>query len=452
MKKLIICILFVISIVLFAFSFQKYCSIHKFDINAIKKNIAFLSNDNFKGRLGGSFENDEVASYIRDQFKASKLTSYSQNYYQPFKAYYPKRISGDPYLKVVDTHGNLVKTYAYDRDFKEDMLNFKSNHVVFYNGSNIKANSSYIQIRDKGNNFIIYAPKDNNISFRSSFIADSDYSLCIMVTKDCLSQIRNYLNNGCIIDCFIPYSNDTTTLKNVIGYIKGSDSSKPPVIISAHFDHVGTDLNGKVYNGALDNASGTSFILEMSKFINSLGTPNRDIIFVAFNGEEFGLKGSEAFVNKYYKKIKSGEDYNFDMIGSPSSIPLSIMGGKKDTANSAPINSISTLCAKEHVSFNYIFEDASDHSSFRNKNIKAVTFCDDDTSRIHTPADKASYISSSSIDRCFKIASRDIINNSYTFSFLILYNKQVCILSLFAMIVLTFISLQYAVKSINQQK
>lgn len=452
MKKLILCTLFIISIVLFALSFQRYCYIHKFDTNAVKKNIAFLSSNNFKGRLGGSFENDEAANYIKDQFKTSKLTSYGQNYYQTFKAYYPKKISGNPYLKIVDTHGNIVKTYVYGKDFKEDMLNFKSNHIVFYNESNINGNSSYIQIKNKNNNFIIYAPKDNNINFRSSFIADSDYSLCIMVTKNCLSEIKNYLSRSCIIDCFIPYSNDTTTLKNVIGYIKGSDSSKPPIIISAHFDHVGTDLGGKVYNGALDNASGTSFILELSKFIGSLGTPNRDIIFAAFNGEEFGLKGSEAFVNKYYKKIKAGKDYNFDMIGSPSSIPLSIMGGKRDTANSSPIDSISALCAKEHVSFNYIFEDASDHSSFRNKNIKAVTFCDDDVSRIHTPDDKASYISSSSIDRCFKIASRDIINNSYDFSFLILYNKQVCILSLFAMIVLTFISLQYAIKNITQQQ
>lgn len=451
MKKIILCVLLVISIILFSFSFQKYCSIHKFNIDAVKKNITFLSSNSFKGRLGGSFENEVAANYIRQQFKASNLAAYSQNYYQTFNAYYPKKVSGAPYLKVVDSHGNTIKTYVYKKDFKEDMLNFKKDHIVFYNGSNIKANSSYIQIKDKSENFLIYSPKDNNLNFRSSFISDSDYSLCIMATKNCLSELRNYLNKGCIIDCFIPYSNDTTTLKNVIGYIKGSDSSRPPIIISAHFDHVGTDLSGEVYNGALDNASGTSFILEMSKFISSLGTPNRDIIFIAFNGEEFGLKGSEAFVNKYYSKIKGGEDYNFDMIGSSSSVPLSIMGGKKDTAKSKPISSISALCAKEHVSFNYIFDDASDHSSFRNKNINAITFCDDDTSRIHTPSDKSSYINSSSIDRCFKIVSKDIINNSFNFSFLILYNKQVCILSLFSVIVLTLISLQYAVRNMNSK-
>lgn len=446
MKKFIICILLILSSILFVFSFKKYCSVHKFDINTVKNNTAFLSSDNFKGRIGGSFENDEAANYIKGQFKASNLIGYSNNYYQTFKAYYPKKVPGDPCLKIVDTHGNIVKSFTYGKDFKEDMLNFKKNHFIFYNGSNINSNSSYIQVKSKNDNFLIYSPKDNNINFRSSFIADCDYSLCVMTTKNCLSQIKNYLTTGCIVDCFIPYVNDTTTLKNVIGYIKGSDSSKPPIIISAHFDHMGTDLSGTVYNGALDNASGTSFILEMSKFISSLGTPNRNIIFVAFNGEEFGLKGSEAFVNEYYPKIKGGEDYNFDMIGSSPSIPLSIMGGKKDNVNSKPINSISALCAKEHVNFNYLFEDASDHSSFRNKNIEAITFCDDDTSRIHTPSDKASYINSDSIDRCFKIVSKNIINNSYNFSFLILYNKQVCILSLFSMIILTLILIQYLIK------
>ncbi len=45
-------------------------------------------------------------------------------------------------------------------------------------------------------------------------------------------------------------------------------------------------------------------MLELVKYIKSLGTPNRDIIFVSFNAEEFGCLGSKAFVDKYYSKIK----------------------------------------------------------------------------------------------------------------------------------------------------
>lgn len=443
MKKRFAYILIIFFMFVFIFSFYKYLTIHKFNHSAVINNITYLSSTNFKGRMGGTLENDEAASYIKSQFKASSIKEYSNNYYQNFKADYPKRIPGEPYLKVVNGHGETIKTYVYNKDFKEDMLNFKKNHFVFYKSSNVMSQNSFLQITSGKDHYIIYSTKDNKINFRSSFMSNSPYSLCIMATQSCLNEIKNYVKNNCIIDCFIPYTTDTTILKNVISYIPGRDKSKPPIIISAHFDHVGTDLSGNVYQGALDNASGVSFIIEMSKYIHSLGTPDRNIIFAAFNGEEFGLKGSEAFVNSYYSNLKGGEDYNFDMIGSSPSMPLTIMGGKKDSSKNSLINSISTVCAKQNIHFNYLFEDASDHASFRNKNINAVTFCNNDTSRIHTPLDTVSHINTDSIDRCFDVASSEIVNSAYNnSSIFILYNKQICVLSLFAIAALILVLLQ----------
>lgn len=442
MKKIFICLLLIVSIAFFLLGFQNYIGIHKFDHDSIKNTISFLASNSFKGRMGGTLENEEAAEYIKNQFKTLALVPYSRNYFQTFKTDFPKKISGDAYLKVVNGQGEIIKNYVYNKDFKEDMLNFKQNHLIFNKNSHLISQPSYMQILSDKNNYIIYAPKDDNLNFRSSFISNSEYSLCITVKKQCLNQIEGYVKAGYTIDCFIPYSTDTTTLKNVIGYIKGKDSSKPPIVLSAHFDHVGSDLIGNVYNGALDNASGVSFLMELSKYIKSIGTPNRDIIFAAFNGEEFGLKGSEAFVNSYYSRIKGGKDYNFDMIGSPSSVPLSIMGGKQDTVKTPLISSISELCNNEHIKFDYLFEDASDHSSFRDKNIDAVTFCDNDITRIHTSKDTAEYISTASIDRCFNIASKKILKDAYDFDFIILYNKQICILSAAAMVFLLIILVQ----------
>ena len=159
----------------------------------------------------------------------------------------------------------------------------------------------------------------------------------IMIIKATLSSLKNLLDNDNTVDCFIPYTASETSINNVMGYLKGSDTSSPPIIVSAHFDHIGTDLNGTIYNGALDNASGLSFMLEMSKYLTSLGKPERSILFLGFNAEEFGCLGSNQFIMEYKNDIKNSKVFNFDMIGSNNPASLCIMGGKKDTRSESVV-------------------------------------------------------------------------------------------------------------------
>ncbi|KHD37148.1 aminopeptidase [Clostridium acetobutylicum] len=431
---------------IFSFTFYKYHSIHKFNANAVKNNIALLSSSYYKGRMGGTLENEEAARYIQSQFKNENLEKFNSNlYYQVFKTAYPQKIDGAPYLKVISSTNEVVKTYTYGKDFKEDMLSFKQNHAILYKNFSFAESKYYIKVHSGNNVYVFYCPENDNLSFRSSFDGNSPYSMFIVTTENTLNELKNYLKNGYIVDCFIPYQNSSANLKNIIGCIKGK-SSKNPVVISAHFDHVGEDLNGEIYHGALDNASGVSFILEMSKFLKSLGTPDRDIIFAAFNGEEFGLKGSEAFVNKYLSSLKGASVFNFDMIGAQKSIPLCLMGAKKDSANTPLIKETADICSKDHVYFNYLFENASDHSPFRDNKISALTFCDDDNFRIHTPSDTISYISTSSIDRCFEVASKEIVRKAYASNIFIMYTNQIILFSLCGFTLSSLIIIVLAIK------
>lgn len=85
---------------------------------------------------------------------------------------------------------------------------------------------------------------------------------------------------------------------NVIGILPGSDPvlKNEYVVLSAHLDHVGTDplrAGDKIYNGAMDNASGVATMLETARaFAGSKQRPKRSILFVALAGEENGLLGS----------------------------------------------------------------------------------------------------------------------------------------------------------------
>jgi aminopeptidase N len=87
-------------------------------------------------------------------------------------------------------------------------------------------------------------------------------------------------------------------LANVVGIIPGANRelSAKPIVIGAHYDHLGVSDEGQLYSGADDNASGVSVLIEVAAKVARAFTPQRPILFVAFTGEEQGLVGSQYFV------------------------------------------------------------------------------------------------------------------------------------------------------------
>ncbi len=114
-------------------------------------------------------------------------------------------------------------------------------------------------------------------------------------------------------------------LKNIIGIIPGTNPNlSEAVVISAHYDHLGLGWpdvkkgnEGKIHNGADDNASGVAVLLELAKTLGKTHKPARTIIFVAFTAEEEGLIGSRYFINNYkkYPPNKILANLNIDTIG-----------------------------------------------------------------------------------------------------------------------------------------
>ncbi|ERI89445.1 peptidase, M28 family [Clostridiales bacterium oral taxon 876 str. F0540] len=442
MKKNIISFFLTLSLLFFTYSVNEYQNIYSFSHTSVKNKLNYLSSDYFKGRLAGTTENYEATAFVKTEFQKLGLIPFNGDYYDPFDVNYPNRLEEKPYLKIFDKKGALLKEYRYGIDYKEEMLNFKKNHIDFSSKDSIKSNENVIQVTKGTDSFIFFTPSDNKLSFRSSFVNTNPQvqSMYIMLTKEALQDVSKNISKGYKISCFIPFDIENTTINNVAGFIKGKNTKSPPIIISAHFDHVGSDLSGTVYTGALDNASGISFILEFCKYIKSLGTPERNIIFIGFNAEEFGCLGSEHFADKYSSLVKGAKVYNFDMIGS-SSVPLSIMGGKSDNDKTEFLHSVMSTCISEKIDYNFIFEDSSDHEAFRKNNIDALSFCDSDMSRIHTPEDKASYIDTGAIDRCFRVASKEVIKNAFGSNPMLLYNKHIVIFSGCAIIFFSLIHL-----------
>jgi Zn-dependent M28 family amino/carboxypeptidase len=100
---------------------------------------------------------------------------------------------------------------------------------------------------------------------------------------------------------WFPNAIDHSTSKNVVALLPGSEHPDEYFIYMGHWDHLGTDptLEGdQIYNGALDNASGTAALLEIAQAFASLPkAPKRSIIFLSLTAEEQGLLGSEHYAD-----------------------------------------------------------------------------------------------------------------------------------------------------------
>lgn len=108
---------------------------------------------------------------------------------------------------------------------------------------------------------------------------------------------------------------------NVIGYISGDDEKyeMQPVIITSHYDHLGKGKpvrGDAIYNGAVDNASGVSVLLELARIFNKGGIKfKRPVVFMATAAEEDGLRGSEFYVkNPLFPLKQTAANINIDSV------------------------------------------------------------------------------------------------------------------------------------------
>ncbi|MCB0375396.1 MAG: M20/M25/M40 family metallo-hydrolase [Sinomicrobium sp.] len=140
--------------------------------------------------------------------------------------------------------------------------------------------------------------------------------------------IENVFKTHNVSPYFTTYKDTLSNFKdgtayNMIGFVPGNDPALKNefIVIGAHYDHIGTGepVNGDtIANGANDNASGTTAVLELAKYFGHARTNKRSLLFVLFSGEEIGLLGSRHLAKKL--KAQGLNLYvmvNFEMIGVP---------------------------------------------------------------------------------------------------------------------------------------
>ncbi|MCX7875703.1 MAG: M28 family peptidase [Melioribacteraceae bacterium] len=187
---------------------------------------------------------------------------------------------------------------------------------------------------------------------------------------------------------------------NVGGYLEGNDPNLKNefIVIGAHYDHLGIDQlkdasmykgnDKQIHNGADDNASGTTGVLEIAeKFASMKNQLKRSIIFLTFSGEELGILGSTYFTNNTPIDInKIVAMLNMDMIGRlKDDNNLTIIGSGTSSIWKELLNS------KNKYDFKLSMSDGgsggSDHQAFSNKNIPVLFFFTGTHNDYHKPSD-----------------------------------------------------------------
>jgi len=187
--------------------------------------------------------------------------------------------------------------------------------------------------------------------------------------------------------------------RNVIAYVRGTETPQHWIIIGAHYDGQGEggfismdgDNGKKIHNSADDNASGTAGLLELAHYFSE-NPGQKSILFIAFSGEELGLLGSRYFVeNPVIDQDSADAMINLDMIGRLNENTLSIMGtGSSDIWHDL-MNEIGVSDSLEIQTVDS-GTGASDHAPFYESEIPVLHYFTGTHENYHRASDTADKI------------------------------------------------------------
>ncbi|MGD8997076.1 MAG: M28 family peptidase, partial [Anaerolineae bacterium] len=161
---------------------------------------------------------------------------------------------------------------------------------------------------------------------------------------------------------------DQVTARNVLGILRGADPAHDHevVVIGAHYDHIGSEPDGAIMNGANDNASGVATLLEIARLwqVESF-RPALSVLFAAWDGEELGLLGSRHYVEHPTQSItQTVSMLNLDMVGAGEALQIDGEG--------AVVGQLEAGAEAYGVTYTSTFHGRSDHVPFYGAGVPAA--------------------------------------------------------------------------------
>lgn len=436
--------------------------------NELKEALYVYASDDFEGRETGQPGQKKAVEYLKNTYISLGIPSALPNndYFQEV----PLQIMKAPSI-TLSTNGNNFKaiedfvsvTTSIDGNLNENEIVYAAYGIEdekYSNYNNLDVKDKVVLIKsgepkDAAGNYIITGTKEASkwSNFRQAYVAKKEVAeakgakAVLLYDASVYNMVANYfggdndrmslkgennnlyylLINTKLAEAIHPninssekietlksnlklnYKNETKNFEseNVAAFIKGSEKPDEIIVISSHLDHEGVK-EGKVYNGADDDGSGSVAMLEIAEAFqeavkNGQG-PKRSILFLHVTAEEKGLLGSSYYtdVDPIFPLENTVANLNIDMIGrtdpkreSTNRNYLYLIGSDK---LSTELHDISEAINTKYcnIELDYTFNDEndpnrfyyrSDHYNFAKNNIPVIFYFNGTHDDYHKPTD-----------------------------------------------------------------
>lgn len=271
----------------------------------------FLASDELEGRKPFTPGIEKAAEFIAGEFAKSKLQKTNGTYLQTFPMFKvrQKDVSGS-----IDEKPLEAKQIAIISKESSIQLDEKSGYEVV----SVKEGDNFEQLAYR----IINAKKPTIAFLHESFAKyiprlsgrgplRENQAIIIFVIANSVPQTFKITATQLV---------DRLELANVVGMLPGKTRPNEFVIFSGHYDHlgIGKAVQGdSIYNGANDDAAGTTAVMMLAKYYAKIHNNDRTLIFAAFTAEESGGHGSSYF-SKQFNPDQVVAMLNLEMIGTES--------------------------------------------------------------------------------------------------------------------------------------
>ena len=287
-------------------------------VTEVERIEKILSADDMQGRRTFTAGIDKAADFIESEFSKNKLKYFGneKSYLQNFVM---TKIKSQEIIGMLDNDSLSAANVAVNTTTAEINLTSFTDYEVVKVKKEDDLFKIILPLIAQEKNLLILIDTAHTKRFRNlkQFVGNSKFQsstsqLFILTSNHTPTSIKLQIRNEII----------EQKLKNVVGVLPGKSKKDEYVIFSGHYDHLGigkpNNEQDSIFNGANDDAAGTTAMIVLSKYFSHLkGKNERTIIFVAFTGEEVGGFGSSYF-SKQLNAEKIMAMFNIEMIGTES--------------------------------------------------------------------------------------------------------------------------------------
>jgi hypothetical protein len=283
----------------------------------VAETLLKLSADELGGRQAFGPHIFKAANLIADGFKLAGLkeSGNSKNYLQEFTMIRStiKTVSGAKIGTEEITPEKLI-CQCNDKTIK---INQSSGYEVVRVAKGENAMVAFRNIRGKTGNVLVLMdvsnePFFNRVKQNNGPRMKGNNNIVFVLTENAATETFN-------LD--LEVEQEAIAMANVVGILPGKSKPDEYVIFSGHYDHIGigkpNEKGDSIYNGANDDASGTTAVMMLAKHFAKTGDNERTLVFAAFTAEEVGGFGSQYF-SKQFEPAKVMAMFNIEMIGTDS--------------------------------------------------------------------------------------------------------------------------------------